>query len=210
MTSRSIGWALGLAALVATTAARAQTAGYSEPPDGRPAYAADPRGEDEDTARRPWGARGDSLVRLSVGSAGRTDFTDVRAGLFAAADFGRGPAGVRLSGAWVRVGYDDPLQQYTAELTLALLERSRFVPSIGAGGGLARTYRVDAARQRTDGGASLGVGVLRAGVDYRLPFDGTDARAGVSAIGTMPAIRGEGAPDIGPWLLIVAAVSVGL
>ena len=207
------GWfegAVGLSVLLAATTGHTQTAGFSEPPDGRPAYVADPRGEEDDAPRRPWGARGDSAVRLSVGSAGRTDFNDFRAGLFAAADFGKGPAGVRLSGVWVRVGYDDPLQQYTGELTLALLERSRFVPSIGAGGGLARTYRVDASRQRTDGGSSLGVGVLRAGVDYRLPFDGTDARAGVSAIGTMPAIRGEGAPDIGPWLLVVATVGIGL
>ena len=144
-TRRWMAGAIGLSMLGTTPEARAQSSGFSapgfsEPPDGRPPYVADPRGgEEDDGARRPWGARGDSAVRLSVGSAGRTDFSVFRAGLFAAADFGRGPAGVRLSAAWVRVGYDDPLQQYTAELTLALLERSRFVPSIGAGGGLART-----------------------------------------------------------------------
>lgn len=207
---RAVTASAAAAALLACRTGEAQTTGYAEPPDGRPPYVADPfPAEERAPAPRSWGARGDP-VRLSIGSVGRTDGSDVRAGLFTAADLGRGPAGVRLSAAWVRVGYDDPLAQYTGELTLALFERAHFVPSIGAGGGLARTYAVDAAGRRTSGGSSLGVAVARIGLEYRLPFEGTDARAGLSAIGTFPAMRGEDAPSLSPWALVALTVGVGL
>ena len=123
--------------------------------------------------------------------------------------FRKGPAGFRASAAWVRVGYDDPLAQYTGELTLALGDFARFVPSIGAGGGLARTYRVDENGAHVGGGSNLGIGVLRAAVDYRLPLTDTDARAGISAMGVMPAIRASDAPDLSPWLMLAATVSIG-
>jgi signal transduction histidine kinase len=107
------------------------------------------------------------------------------------------------------VGYDDPLAQYTGELTLSLLDRGRLVPTLGAGAGFARTYRVDAAGQHAGGGASLGVGVLRAALEYRLPFRDADTRLGISATGTLPVMKGDGAPDLAPWVLATAALSVG-
>lgn len=197
--------------MLASQAVQAQTSGYAEPPDGRSRYVADPFPAEDQAppAPRGWGARGDP-VRLSIGSVARADSSDVRAGLFTAADLGRGPAGVRLSAAWVRVGYDDPLSQYTGELTLALFERARFVPTLGAGGGLARTYAIDAAGRRATGGSSLGVAIARLGLEYRLPFDGTDARAGLSVTGTFPAMRGEDAPALSPWALVALTVGVGL
>ena len=203
-------WVAGLLVTAAGGAAWAEPrAGYAEPPDGR-AYVV--VGDGRDTPPDPprqWGARSDSVLRLSVGSAGRTDFSELRPGLFAAADFGKGPAGFRASAAWVRVGYDDPLSQYTGELTLALLETARFVPTVGAGAGLARTYRVDPVTGARGGSANLGVGVLRAQLDYRLPLGDTDARTGIAAIGTMPAIRANDAPELRPWLLLTATVTVG-
>jgi hypothetical protein len=129
--------------------------------------------------------------------------------MFTAVDFGRGPAGFRVSAAWVRVGYDDPLSQYTAELTLGIPLRSAFRPVFGVGGGLARTYRIDASGAHTTGGSNLGVGLARAGVEYRLPFTEADARASLGATATLPAIRANDAPRLDPWLLVGAAVTIG-
>jgi hypothetical protein len=126
-----------------------------------------------------------------------------------ALDLGRGPAGFRLSGFWLRVGSDNGLAQYTGELTLDLGGRMAFRPVLGAGAGFARTYRVDDNGARTTGGATLGVGQLRAALEYRIPIEETDARAGVHLIGVLPAVRGEGAPDLGPWLIAAATVGIG-
>lgn len=196
---------LFLLGLLAPGFASAQpTSRYADPPDGRPvAVVASPTDAPEPPPASP------SPVRLHVGTAGRTGADSVRAGLLAALDIGRGPTGVRLSGTWVRVGYDDPLAQYTGELTLSLLEHPRWIPSLGVGGGLARTYRVDPSGQRTSGGASLGVGVLRASLEYRLPLHATDARLGLNAAGSLPAIKEQRAPDLPPWLLLSATVGVG-
>ena len=69
-------------------------------------------------------------------------------------------------------------------------------------------------RQRQDGsidtseGATIGVGLVRAGIGVRLPFESADARVELDATGTIPAIRGDEAPDLGPW--VVAALTVGV
>jgi hypothetical protein len=199
---------MGACALTTTTKALAAE-GWAEAPDRRPLVVANEEPRDEEPRPPTFGYKSDSAVRVSVGSAARADSDALRAGLFAAIDFGKGPAGFRASAAWVRVGYDDPLAQYTGELTLTIGEFSRFIPSLGAGGGLARTYRVDGAGARTDGGANLGVGVLRAELDYRLPFGETDARAGLSASGVMPAVRASDAPDLGPWMIFTGTVTIG-
>jgi hypothetical protein len=184
---------------------------YADPPRYAHPVAVGSRVEeeppDEAPPARPLPAP--SAFRLGVGSALRAGEGTPRAGLQTTLDLGQGPAGFRLSGAWVRVGYDDPLAQYTGELTLSLLDRGRLVPTLGAGAGLARTYRVDAAGQRAGGGASLGVGVLRAALEYRLPFRDTDTRVGISATGTLPVMKGDEAPDLAPWVLATAALSVG-
>ncbi len=199
--------------LVLPGLARADQIAYADPPGGysRPValgarVADEPRDEPpppQTTLPAP------SPFRLGVGSAVRAGDGTPRAGLQAALDLGQGPAGFRLSGTWVRVGYEDPLAQYTGELTLSLLDRGRLVPTLGAGAGLARTYRVDAAGQRAGGGANLGVGVLRAALDYRLPFRDADTRLGISATGTLPVMKGDDAPDLAPWLLATASLSVG-
>ena len=200
-----------LAASAALVSGRAMASGFADPPDEprRRVTIVEDAGPAPERPSAGFGYRSDSAVRASVGSVARADGDALRAGVFAAVDFGRGPAGFRASAAWVRVGYDDPLAQYTGELTLSLGEYSRFVPTVGAGGGLARTYRVDGTRMRIDGGANLGVGVLRVAIDYRLPFADTDARAGISAMGVMPAVRASDAPDLPPWLLLAGTVSIG-
>ncbi len=165
------------------------------------------RGIDDDGAW--WRREHLSWLRLHVGGAARASSDGLTPGLLAALDFGRGPAGFRASAAWLRVGSDQGLAQYSGELTLDLGGRSRWRPIIGAGAGLARSYRVDAAGARTAGGSSLGIGVLRVSLELRLPLEDVDARAGIHAIGTLPAIRGDGAPDLDPWVIGAATLGVG-
>jgi hypothetical protein len=57
--------------------------------------------------------------------------------------------------------------------------------------------------------ATYGVGILRGSLEYVLPVSDADARAGVDAIGSVPAIHEKGASDPGPWLALVARVGVG-
>jgi len=200
---------LTLASLLAISApARAQSASFAEPPEGprRVVVASDdpepPPRRDAD-ADPPTGA-----VRVVAGGVARMAEGTTRAGVYAALDLGRRTAGARLYGAWVRVGYDDPLAQGGAELTLTLPITHVLVASTGVGGGVARVGRVSGGA-RVPGGATLGVGTLRGGLDLRLPITDVDARVGVAAIGTMPVMRGEGAPAADPWLLGAATITVG-
>ncbi|MCC6555214.1 MAG: hypothetical protein IT372_19805 [Polyangiaceae bacterium] len=152
-----------------------------------------------------------SLVRILVGPAGKLDSDSASPGLLAAVDFGRGPTGFRLTAAWLDVGADHGLSQYTGELTLDFGGRSRFRPTIGAGGGVARTsssVREDGTLD-TSHGATLGLGLLRAGLAYRVPFEDADARVGLDLTGTIPAIRTDSAPDLTPWLLASLYVGIG-
>jgi hypothetical protein len=79
---------------------------------------------------------------------------------------------------------------------------------VGAGAGLARLE----SPAESGGAAShstAGVGLLRIGVSYQLPVDGTDARAGIDLVGYLPAIRSRDAEPLAPWALAVATVGVG-
>jgi hypothetical protein len=152
-----------------------------------------------------------SLVRLLVGPAGKLDARSASPGLLAALDIGRGPTGFRLTAAWLDVGSEHGLSQYTGEITLDFGGRSRLRPVIGAGGGVART----SSSVREDGtldastGATLGIGTVRAGLGLRLPFDEADARVTLDLTGALPAIRTDHAPDVTPWALASLTVGVG-
>jgi hypothetical protein len=150
-----------------------------------------------------------SPFRISVGPVGRVSSHAFAPGLQGALDFGRGPAGFRATAAFVKVGDAEPLAQYGGEITLALPAYGRFVPTFGVGAALARVKRVDAAGATMSGGANLGVGTLRGGVDVRLPFEDTDARALLGATVNVPVVRGEGAPSETTWALLGASVAVG-
>ena len=199
---------LSVAAVVAVApSARAETAGFAEPPDGprRPLVASD-RGDP--LQRDPEVDPPTEAVRVVAGGAARQADGTTRAGVYAALDLGKRTAGARIYGAWVRVGYEDPLAQVGAELTLTLPVTRIVVASTGVGGGVARVGRVDGG-VRVPGGATLGVGTLRGGLDLRLPISDVDARIGGALVGTMPVMRGEGAPAADPWLLGLATVTVG-
>jgi hypothetical protein len=148
-----------------------------------------------------------STVRVSVGPALRVSKEAAEGGLAAAVDLGSGPAGARISGTWVNVGSDRGLAEYRAELVIDFGSEKRLRPILGAGAGVAR---IDHAEQ--DGSvetATYGVGVLRGTLEYVLPVNGADARAGIDAIGSVPAIHQKGESDPGAWLSLVARVGVG-
>src|SRR5205823_1711201 len=137
-----------------------------------------------------------------VGPAGKIDAESAAPGLLAAIDIGRGPTGLRFSGVWIDVGDAKGLSQYTGELTIDFGGRSRIRPVIGAGGGVARTsssVKADGTPDPTSG-STIGVGLVRAGLGVRLPFEDADARVALDLTGTLPAIRGSSAPDLSPWL----------
>jgi len=150
-----------------------------------------------------------SPVRVHVGGAVRADEDHATPGLQTAIDFFRGPAGLRFSAMWFRVGSGEGIAQYAGELTLDLGGRSVWRPVIGAGAGLARTWKVDDTGARVSGGANLGIGVMRVALEYRLPIEGTDPRAAVGLIGVLPAVKAESAPDLKGWVIAGLTVGVG-
>jgi hypothetical protein len=201
--------ALGLAALIAPEDARAE--GFATPPGGysRTVIARDSWDDDADSfiVEDPRA----SVVRIFVGPGGKLSSDGAGPGMLTAVELGRGPTGFRLSASWMDVGSETGLSQYTGELTIDFGGRSRFRPIVGAGGGAA----VTSATQRDDGtldtekSAVIGVGIVRAGLGIRLPFEEADARVTLDLTGTIPAIRGSSAPDLAPWALASVMVGVG-
>lgn len=202
--------AVGLAAVAtASKPARAESTGYADPPpDDVFVVSSQPPPESRYVAP-PVRLPAASPFRVSVGPVGRVSSHTFAPGLSAAIDLGRGPAGFRATSTFVRVGDSDPLAQYGGEITLALPAYGRFVPTFGVGAALARVKKVDETGATTSGGANLGVGTLRGGVDIRLPFDDTDARALVGATVNVPVVRGAGAPSETTYALLGASVAVG-
>lgn len=207
---------LRLAVAVATfaTAGSARAQGFAESPYEGPHH--HHVASDDDLVEEPTDGlaplpRLRSTVRLSLGPMGKLDGDAAAPGLFAAVDFGRGAAGFRLAGAWLAVGESNGLAQYTGELTLDFGGRSRLRPVIAAGAGAAHTgsSRGDDGALRTDEGAWLGIGTVRAGLSMLLPLEGADARIGVDLGAAIPAVVSDRAPSSSPWALGAAFVSVG-
>ena len=176
---------------------------FATPPDGRE----QPPPLDQEPPAVETDADSPSTVRVSVGPALRVSKQGADGGLAAAVDLGSGPAGARISGEWVNVGSDRGLAEYRAELVIDFGAEKRLRPILGAGAGVARLDRAEA-----DGSvetATYGVGILRGTLEYVLPVSGADARAGIDAIGSVPAIHEKGQSNPGAWLSLVARVGVG-
>lgn len=214
---RATSWIFALTSLLFASSAAAQT--YADPPDGHRRYddvgstvayhpvdPVDP--PDDGYALQAWRRRELSVFRFHVGGAGRILEDEVTPGLTTALDIGRGPAGFRATGTWLQVGSDQGVAQYTGELTLDLGGRHSWRPVVGAGAGLARFYEEQPDGDGTDA-KSLGIGLLRVAIEYRIPVEATDTRAGLGVIGVLPAIRADDAPDPAPWIVVAATVGVG-
>jgi len=191
-------WLAPLIFLAWSASAAAQSR-YARPPDDVPPDDLDPASCD------PY-AQGSS-VRLSVGPVMRLAAQGVDGGLGTGVDIGSRGAGARLSGAWVGVGGDRGLSQYDAQLWLDFGHGRRVHPIVAAGAGIARVDR--AAEDGSIAASTVGIGLLRAALEYVLPIAGADARAGVDVEGALPAIRSAGSPAVGAWLVGGAHVAVG-
>src|SRR5262249_31535006 len=125
---------LVIAAAAASTAvavslnARAD-APFAEPPPGRERVAVAARAPDDEPPDYPVEAPTPSTLRLFVGPAGKLSGTGASPGLLAALELGRGPTGFRATGAWVDVGSERGLAEYTGELTIDFGGRSRIHPT---------------------------------------------------------------------------------
>jgi len=195
----------GAALLLAPALARAEPGfadppGYSEPPQNDdPPSETTPRFEPLDTDG--------STFRLSTGPTLRATSERADGGFGAALDVGAKAAGARLAGTWVGVGSQHGLSQYDAQLWLDFGQGQRLHPILAAGAGLARLESADASGATRNG--AIGVGTLRGTIEYVLPIQEADARAGLDVEGAFPAIRSQNAPDIGGWVLVSARVGIG-
>lgn len=114
---------------------------------------------------------------------------------------------MRLTGNWVDVGGTRGLTQYDAQLWLDFGAAQRLHPIIAAGAGRAELALANAQGVVHD--SAIGVGTLRATLEYALPIRDTDARAGLDVEGVLPAIVQQSSPQIGDWLLLTARIGVG-
>ena len=188
--------------------ARAQ---YALPPDDRPPL----RTDDDDRARDgEWrgsytrAAPSRSIIRLLTGPALRLGDGDARAGLMAAADVGSGAAGLRLNGTWVGTGTDHGLSLYGAELWVDFGKESELHPIVAAGAGLGRVDHRRAGTASDVDTTSIGVALLRATLQYRLPVEAVDARAGVDLSANFRAFGPDGYTK-SAWAMAAATVGIG-
>lgn len=181
---------------------------FAEPPAG---YGSPPGAIVGDSMDRWWGYRNSapgaaSSVRLYAGPATRLSEHDPQLGAQAAIEIGRNAAGLRLAGAWFEAGNARGVSQYTAEFWLDLAWGDRLHPVIGVGPGVARVREAP----ELDGGGdqvTVGIGVLRTGLQLALPVRDTDARASLEALASLPVVGPE---RVGNALWGVLAVSLGV
>jgi hypothetical protein len=152
-----------------------------------------------------------SPFRLSLGPIGATTGAGVGPGLGAAADFGRGTLGFRLTAAWVRGepgGAQSPspiadgLAQYTGEITLDLHKDGPWHPELGMGFGVAKVSRGE-----TSGSVGIGTGAIR--LEYALDFDDADVRIGAGVTGVMAGPSDREVSDVRSYALFGGGVGVG-
>jgi hypothetical protein len=127
-----------------------------------------------------------SPFRLTVGPAAVTSGQGIGPGLLAAADFGTGTVGFRLSAAWFRgEAADDAaarlgtsLGLYSGELVLDLHKGGPLHPVLGLGLGA-----VNIGKDTGGGWAVAGLG--RIGLEYAVAIDDADVRFGAGVTGAL-------------------------
>ncbi len=149
--------------------------------------------------------------RLTLGPAAVTTGQGVGPGLLAAADFGTGTVGVRLSAAWftaenpgdpsARLGNDFGL--YSGELVLDLYKSGPLHPILALGLGGAHV-----SHDTGDGWGLVGLG--RLGVEYSLSLDDADLRLGVGVTGGLLGPSDKILGDLRAFALFGATFSIGL
>jgi hypothetical protein len=194
-----------LSLLASTHTARAQ---YAPPPDER-SYPRERYDDREWERAHERAAPPRSTVRLLTGPAIRLGGGSTRAGLLAGADIGSGAAGLRVSGTWIGTGTAGGLSLYGAELWIDFGKESALRPIVAAGAALGRADRQRASGTSSDvDTASIGVALLRATLQYRLPVEGVDARAGIDLSANVRAFGPDGYTNAA-WAMAAATVGIG-
>jgi len=152
-----------------------------------------------------------SPFRLNLGPIGATTGVGVGPGLGAAADFGTGTLGLRLTAAWARgepggavtpSPISNGLAQYTGEITLDLHKNGPWHPELGMGFGLAKVSRGD-----MSGNIGIGTGAIR--IEYALAVDDADVRIGAGVTGVMAGPSDREVSDVRSYAVFGGAVGVG-
>ncbi len=185
MIRRQVFAAVAALSLLPVSAARADEAivvvggPYAEPPRTAPIAPYEPSSYES-----PPRERYRAPFRLVLGPSVITTGKGAGVGLGIAADFGAGVVGGRLSAAWLRgEGTDrdgrisntgDSVGHYTGELTIDLIKRGSIHPVLGVGGGVLHVIRPDQ-------NGAVGVGTLRASLEYFAPLEEADLRIGLDA-----------------------------
>ena len=209
---------VGLAALVLQKPARADdaTVTVGTPPEDRRssvpvASSWDRPAPDAAAPQDPELRR--SSFRMMLGPTGITTGKGFGLGVGAAADFGSGSVGGRLSAAWLRgegrtgsgasSSTGDSVGHYAGEITLDLHKRGPVHPVVGMGVGLIHVSRPDA---RSGFG---GVGTGRLTVEYALGLDDADVRVGASLTGGVVGPIDDEVKDLRAYALTGVHLAIG-
>lgn len=149
--------------------------------------------------------------RLTIGPAAITSGQGIGPGLLAAADFGSGTVGVRLSAAWFRgEAQDDPsarlgttLGMYSGELVLDLHKGGPLHPVLALGLGAVNIGK----GQGIDGWAAAGLG--RIGLEYAVALEDADVRVGVGLTGALLGPSDQTIADARAFAMMNATFSIG-
>ncbi len=150
-----------------------------------------------------------SPFRLTVGPAAMTSGQGIGPGLLAAADFGTGTVGVRISAAWFRGETDDAaarlgstLGLYSGELVLNLHKAGPLHPVFGLGLGA-----VNIGKDTGGGWAMAGLG--RFGLEYALSIDDADVRFGAGVTGALLGPADGAVANARAFAMMNATFSIG-
>ncbi len=182
----------------------------SEDPRSSPVVTEDPpRAVDE---RDPRELRR-SPFRLELGPAGVTTGSGFGMGVGAAASFGTGSVGGRLSAGWLRgegarsgggsTPTGDMLSHYSGEITLDVLRRGPFHPIVGMGLSLLHVSRTD------DKSGVAGAGTGRLALEYALGLEDADVRIGASVTGGLVGPVADEIRDLRGYGLVGAHLAIG-
>jgi hypothetical protein len=149
--------------------------------------------------------------RLTLGPAAITSGQGIGPGLLAAADFGTGSVGVRLSAAWFRgEAADDPsarlgssLGMYSGELVLDLHKGSPLHPVLGLGLGAVNIGK----DPNVNGWAVAGLG--RIGLEYALALEDADVRFGAGLTGALLGPSDSAIASARAFVMMNATFSIG-
>ncbi len=152
-----------------------------------------------------------SPFRLTIGPAAITSGQGIGPGLLAAADFGTGTVGLRLTAAWFRgEAADDPnarlgtsLGLYSGELVLDLHKGGPIHPVLALGLGAVNIGKPN----DVSGWAVAGLG--RLGLEYAVQLEDADVRIGAGLTGALLGPSDDAIASARAFAMVNATFSIG-